>query len=1827
MFHIARWKCLLPLLSLVILWSCGSSDEKVESDPAFAEFISAHTAGIVSSNSSIKVVFSQSPLKPGEPGAIIDSEVFKFDPSIKGHAEWENEFTVVFVPDEKLSRETRFVATLNLGAFFKVESNMRDFKFEFQTAKQAFSYLTHGMTSLSKTDLKWNQLFGKLLAADPVTLEELEKTILLEDGNSNIPLRWAMDEQGTGIEFFVDSLERKTTARNLQLRIEDRDTIAIRIPGLNEFEVMNLSLNTVGNGVITVAFSDPISEKQDFSGMFRIGSENVNRVEVDNNMVYLYPARKYAGSHVVYVSAGIKNIMGFGLPNGYNQSLLFEAQKPEVKFVGKGVISPLSGNLVMPFEAVGLNAVDVVVYKIFNDNVTQFLQVNDRLSGSYQLKRVGRPIAIKKIDLIGQGVTDLGNWNTFALKLDEIIKPDPGALYRVQLRFRREYSNYPCEALSGDAQVQSFDADFDEPEDEYYDEYDEYDYYYEDYDWRERDNPCHNSYYGSQRFQEKNIFATDLALIVKKTQDDKYIVYVNDLVTAKPKAGVEVQLLNYQKQSIVSGSTNDAGKVELTTGKKVFLIAAKSGNQRAYLRMDNGHALDLGTFDVSGEGVRDGVRGFIYGERGVWRPGDTIFTHFIYSDLKGTIPEGHPIEVQLFDPNGKVVQKLMRNTGKSEIIPIHLLTRKDAPTGNYNLVVSLGNANFYKSLRVETVKPNRLKIVVKAKEDYIGPESSIQIHSEWLTGLKVSGLRTTLEGTIYRGGGFEKFKEYNFMDPSKEIPYMEKEIFDGPLDQNGNTSVEMKLNNLQYAPGPLKISLFTKVFEEGGDFSVDQVEMPLMPFSHFVGVKFPDPGKYNWLETGKKHRIDIVRVNNAGNPDGKGKVRVKIYKVDYSWWWDYNRGNSSYLGGSHSQLVDNLELNLTGGKANFNFEKSNQMWGRYYVQVLDENGKHSTGGMIYLDWPYGMDRSNRAEASEATLLRFSGDKDKYEVGDVASISIPSSIGGRVLLSIENGTGQMKDIWKDAGNGITKFEIPITADMAPTVYAWIHYIQPHSKTINDLPIRMYGVIPIHVNNAASHLTPVIKAPKSIRPKTDYQIDVSEAAGKEMNYTLFVVDEGLLSLTRFKTPDPWSAFYAREALGVRTWDFYDEVIGAFGGKIDGLLAIGGDAALLNGSKKKAQRFIPVVSVIGPFNLKAGATAKHVLKMPNYVGNVRVMVVAAKGKAYGHAETNVPVKQPLMTLATVPRVLGPSEELTIPVTVFAMEKSVKNVQVKLNVSGPVTLMESSKQITFSEIGEQTVFFKMKAKPTEGIVKVNVEVSSGAESASSSTEFDVRGAVAPFSKVTDNLLEPGGSVEIPVNAFGIDGANALTLEVSALPDLGLTRLFEYLDAYPHMCSEQLTSTAFPLLFADDLIERSAEVKSKNINTIREVMSNLRIRQLPNGGIRLWPGNDNAHPWVTSYAGDFMLEAEKKGFDLPIGLKNQWIKYQQNTARSWTGSSTSDYYSTNDLVQAYRLYTLAKAGKAELGAMNRLRRMNTISMAARWRLAAAYAIIGQNDAAKELIGRSTTDFKAIQGDITFGSPLRDRAMVIETLLLMNDKTRARKVFMEMIQNLKMGNYTSQSTSFALLACSKMMGADKKSDMKLEYELGAQKGTIQTANLVKTQRLKPTKNGVIKVKNTSAKSIFVRVVETGRPLESMEPVKQNNIALSVEYKDGSGNRIDPTKLTQGTQFKAIVTVSRGLYLDSYKDIALTQIFPSGWEIINRRLFGDQSASGLDYQDIRDDRMMSYFNLLSKSAVTIEVDLVATYTGRFYLPPVLVEAMYDPSINALTEGKWVEVLKP
>jgi len=1322
-------------------------------------------------------------------------------------------------------------------------------------------------------------------------------------------------------------------------------------------------------------------------------------------------------------------------------------------------------------------------------------------------------------------------------------------------------------------------------------------------------------------------------------------VAVSDLKTTVPLPGAAVQISDYQQQILSEGKTDANGMVKLHTERKPFLVTAKIGDHTGYLKMDEGSALSVSHFDVSGETVKKGIKGFIYGERGVWRPGDKIYLTFILLDTnEKKLPDDHPVTFELRNPKGQLVKT---ETGKKSVAGFYFFetqTDQDAPTGYWNAKIKVGGSVFEKSLKIETVMPNRLKIrfdLGEGKQSISEEDFSGVLSASWLHGAIAKNLKSDVEVTLsQRQTAFPKYKGYIFDDPAKVYQTEKQVIFEGNLDENGKAALKSDFKASVSAPGMLNADFKTRVFEPGGAFSTDYFSIPYHPYKQYVGISLPKGDNYyGMFITGKKYTANLVLVDTDGKPVPEGEVDVVLYSMDWRWWWErgVEQSIADFAASTSHEPVIKETIKIVNGEGKWNFEVKPPNRGRFLARISDKGGKHVTGQVIYIERPWMEENSSEDMPGGVTMLSFSSDKSEYTVGETVTLTIPTGKSGRGLVSIENGTRVVDASWVEGGKEYEGgkeqiiYEFTATKEMSPNIFAHVTFLQPHLQTENDLPIRMYGIIPIKIVDPETRLKPEIITPEHFSPEETAEITISESSGKAMAYTVAIVDEGLLDMTRFKTPDPWNHFYQREALGVKTWDLFDYVAGAYGGTLDKLLAVGGsDEGKIKG-QRKANRFPPMVRFLGPFKLEKDQKQTHKFDIPQYIGSVRVMVIAGLNGSFGSEEKAVFVRKPLMILGTLPRVMGPDEEVELPVSVFAMEEKVKNVSLSLSAEGPISVQDSTeKSIAFSRPGDDMISFKLKADSKPGIGIVTLNASSGEEKVTQRIEFDVRMPAGTVTDVVDKMIGKGESWKEEIKFPGIAGTNKIYMEVSRIPPLNLSKRLNYLIMYPHGCVEQTTSSVFPQLYLTKLLELSLERKQEVERNIKAGIRRLQTFQHQNGGFTYWQGGSYADDWASSYAGHFLAEAEKAGYSVPQEMLNPWKEYQREAAKLWIPNR-----SQSELIQAYRLYTLALAGAPELGAMNRLRENLNLPVAARWQLAAAYMLAGQPEAAKKLTedGNVTiTPYRELAN--TYGSDFRDKAMVIETLCLMKEFKKAFPLVKEISERLGSDCWEStQTTAQALIAVARYTGVSgDKGDMKFTFAWnnGEEKTISSSSPLMQISLAEGGKtSGSVEIANIGDIGLYPRIITAGIPQPGTETAASNGLSINVFYRMPNGNTaINPESMEQGTDFVAEVTVKNTGTRGIYNEVALSHIVASGWEIHNERMASSSVTrySPFKYQDIRDDRVYTYFDISQDSSVTFSILLNAAYLGKFYLPMIEAEAMYDATINARVPGKWINVKK-
>lgn len=1004
----------LLILAAIVLPSCKRHAPH-SVNPAFRKYIEAFTSGVVSTHATIKIRLTSDFVDSVMLNQPVEEKLFDFSPDIKGKTYWIDSRTLEFRPDENLPPKVFYDAKFNLSRLLKVPDSLATFEFQFQTLQQDFEVRVDNHKSYKNNDPSREKLYGTLYTANVADLNSVRKILTATQAGNKLPLSWTQGEVPQEYSFQVDSIIRGNEKSFVKLEwdgkvidAKNKGELSIEIPSLGDFKFMEATVVQAREQYLTVRFSHPLQGDQNLSGLIQLGKNTDLRYSIEDNEIRIYPSPIPTGTVTLSIEPSLKNFQGKILGTAVKENIRFEDDKPNVRFVGNGVIMPSSNGLLLPFEAVNLKAVDIKVTRIFENNILQFLQVND-LDGQSELARVGKVVLKKSVPLTH--VVDYGNWNRFSIDLSTLVKTEPGAIYSVSLSFKKAYSTYPC-----DDKQSSVETDLttwgdltgeDDKDWNYYNSSDD-DYYddrgYYNYKWEERNDPCTSSYYAGKSVS-RNVFASDLGLIAKTGSDKELTIFVTNLLTTEPLPGVQLEAYDYQKQLLGSVTSDNDGKGIIKLKKKPFFILAKEDKQTGYLKLMDGRSLSLSMFDVGGESIREGLKGFIYGDRGVWRPGDSLFLMFVLENKTHQLPENHPVTFSMINPAGQVVTRITKTSSLNGFYDFSTSTDPDAPTGNWIAKVKVGSVEFQKTIKIETVKPNRLKISLNFGSDKLvkGQMSKAALSARWLTGATAGKLKATVQLTLTKAGTtFKNYPGYCFDNPASGFTSENVTIFDGKLDQNGNSGFVPNIRMTSAAPGVLNANFETNVFEEGGDFSVDRFTLPYYPFLTYAGIKIPvEKENDRMLYTGRDYNFSLVNVDAAGNPVAGNRLKVEVYKLEWRWWWDNSESTSSadFVSTSYNSLADSATVKVNQGKAAYALQIAETDWGRYFIKVTDKHSGHSAGQIVYFDW-YGYNRSPGGEKQAAAMLTFTSDKQKYKIGDKVKLTVPSAEGGRILLTVE-----------------------------------------------------------------------------------------------------------------------------------------------------------------------------------------------------------------------------------------------------------------------------------------------------------------------------------------------------------------------------------------------------------------------------------------------------------------------------------------------------------------------------------------------------------------------------------------------------------------------------------------------------------------------------------------------------------------------------------------------------------------------------------------------------------------------------------------------------------
>ncbi len=1741
---------LVGLILSFLLIACSSEKNKNSS-----ELIRAQSQGLLKNHEAVFVEFKE---------AIVDFDEMSIDAKIN------SKNSKILLTKASDSRFLLDLTYLEANQNYKIEFIYKNIPIvlEFQTGWiENFTYKAKLEQDEEKAYLHLNYSFGntynwqfkdKTQEGLKITLDGKELAFNLGEFSLDTDDIKLLDKPQELVLTYDEKIMGFKEAKVLQFQIPSK-------PKDNDFRLISAEEK---DQIATLKFSKELAENQAFQDFIQISPElNFRAWSVGKELkisANFEPGEKYQ----VKIAKGLKSNQGL-INKGEEANITLQKDlDPSLVFANDGVFLPSGAEYQVYIKSRNVKKIHLKVSQIFSNNISEYLRYKNLVGkkddstqeafySSDGFNYVAKKVIDKKIELKNQKNT----WISSALDLSD-LKGKSG-IFSVSLSVDANDLDYKGENVYRIINKASV---------------------------------------------SKNLIFSNIALSAQNL-NKQLVVHARDFSKNEALENVKIELVSKQNQILQSQNTDSNGdaKFQIQEDDEILYILASKENQISVLRFSN--PLSTDGYDVEGDQNHEMIKAFIYTDRGVYRAGDSV--HLSVVARENTNPLKHPINFTLINPkNQKIIENRILKS-QNDIYYTQINLDKNAINGLYRANFNIAGVEFSKDILVQSVVPNRIKVELNADENRSLDDGSLsyELSSKYLFGALASNLK--YQSVVYfspKNYHNSKYKDYIFTNPSSLIISASADD-KGNLDEKGRvqSSVEIPENILNSQGYNFNARIVSEVFEKGGRSVKAVKDVNLNRYDYFVGMKALANSYVSEGET-----IDFYAiVSDLKEKLVSGKtLEYRIYQNDYYWWWDYDSYDEflrSIKQDTNTKLIEKGELTSSSEPMKFSFNTSNY-YGQMFIELIDKESEVSTGQSFYVSsW------GEPSYADVVSSLKIKSDKNKYKIGQSAKIEFESVAGAKALITLSSNSKIIDRFVMDTQDESTSIELAMKKEYAPNIYVSVSLFQDYNKIDNDRALRLFGVIPLYVEDENTKLDLELKTPDKILPNSDFEIEIQSKDKRAFNYTVAIVDEGLLDLTDFKTPDIWKGFYAKTGFTLKTYDTYSQIIPKF---------TGGDSVLggLRVDKNRddsAQRFKPVALFNTPARSDETGFAKLKFKMPSYMGSVRVMVVANENDAYGSVSKDIQVSAPLVMLETLPRTLKIGDNFTLLTQIFKTENRIKNATLSVRSKNSlIKISPDTQTIDFKSATNLEVMMDANVSDNRiGKELLEFELKSEDYTYKNEIEIDIKPINAYTYENNTSLIKAGESKEFIIKDYILGTTNA-TLKLSPTPILDMDKRIKYLLNYPYGCIEQTTSAVLPQLFLDKF---STEFdKQKAINNINAAIERYSNFQTADGGFAYWQGGDESNAWGSNYAGMFLILAKQNGYFVPDSMYERWLKYEQNFVQK---SVYRDYMMD---IKANSLYLLAMAKKPNISEMNLLYdNLNTLSTEAKWQLAAAYKLAGVEDTAKQIASKISIEPDSKYSFYTYGSLVRDEAIIANAYKQIYG-TNNEELLQKISDTLLSKDYLStQSTGYALYALA--MGANlenmNENFMDATLKIDDQAYTINQ-NQMQIFSFNDEKAIV-----SANKDIFVSFGVEGVKA-SENSAFSNKISLDRAFYDEKGNKISPSEIGSGQTFYMRISVSLNEGANYVSNIALTQILPSGWEVSNTLLDDNTPSfiknSNYDFIDVRDDKIMWFFGLNKNRTHHFYIKLNAITPGSYTLSGAYAEAMYDDTYRALSESEKVVV---
>ncbi|NBA95085.1 alpha-2-macroglobulin [Pseudomonas sp. R5(2019)] len=1335
-------------------------------------------------------------------------------------------------------------------------------------------------------------------------------------------------------------------------------------------------------------------------------------------------------------------------------------------------------------------------------------------------------------------------------------------------------------------------------------------------------------------------------------------VFAQALEGGKAMEGVALEVLDGDGRVLAQASTEQGGHAQLPLPAKAQVLLARQGEQTTLLSLQSA-ALDLAEFDITGPQAHP-LQFFVFGPRDLYRPGETVLLNALLRDNDGRALKPQPVNVEVRRPDQQVSRKFVWEADASGLYQHPLELSAEAPTGRWQLVFDLGDGKpqLYE-FQVEDFLPERLALELKGSDAPIGPDQPVEIDvtGRYLYGAPASGNR--LSGQAYLRPLREAVKAlpgYQFGSVTEEQLSQDLELDEATLDNAGKATLSIE-SKWAEARSPVELIVQASLQESGGRPITRRLNQPIWPAERLPGVR----GLFSGEETDgdAQAEFELLVADQDGHKLAADNLKVRLVRERRDYYWNYSE-NDGWSHNFNEKYLTQSEQTLSiadGATAKVSFPVE---WGPYRVEVEDPQ----TGLVSSLRFWAGYRAQDNAEggAVRPDQVKLALDKPVYADGDTANVTVTPPAAGKGYLLVESSEGPLW--WQEIDVPAEGKSFAVKLDpkwLRHDLYFSALVIRPGERKANTTPKRAVGVLHLPLDRAERKLALTLSAPETMRPKQPLKIKVQArnadgSAPGQVHVLVAAVDVGILNITNYSTPDPFTSLFGRKAYGADQLDIYGQLIEAGQGRLASL-AFGGDAGLAKGGKRPDTSITIVALQSAPVALNEQGEGEVSLDIPDFNGELRLMAQAWTDERYGMAEGKTVVAAPLIAELSAPRFLAGGDQTTLALDLSNLSGKAQTLKVQVSAEGQLNLLGAGEQsVALTEGQRTTLKIPVQARGGLGQGRVKVQVDGlelpGETLAALSREWTlgVRPAYPAQLRHYRVVLKdqpwqlPAGELE----HFEQAGREAL-LALSSRPPLNLGEQIRALKAYPYGCLEQTASGLYPSLYADAATLQRLGLEGESAN-VRQRKIELGIERLLgmqryNGSFGLWSADGEEEYWLTAYVTDFLLRAREQGFAVPAeALKKaseRLLRYVQE--RNLIEVSYSENVEhTRFAVQAYAGLVLARSQQAPLGALRSLfeRRSDTRSGLPLVQLAIALQKMGDQPRAEQALQAGLA--AARQGNdwlADYGSPLRDQALIL-ALLEESDWAageREQRLF-ELSDQLAASQWLSTQERNALFLAGRGLLSKPQAPWQAQLDSGAQ--TRELNNAQPGLKLEgPLLASPLSVRNLGGGTLYQQMTVSGYPQQA-PAAGGENLSIRRDYLGLNGRALDLKAINSGDLVLVHLAVTAK---QRVPDALVVDLLPAGLELENQNLA--QSAASLDnagsnvkqwrdamqnanllHQEFRDDRYVAALNLDGHGTTHLLYLARAVTPGIYKIPPPQVESMYRPNWQALGEAPGSLVVK-